>query len=68
MEDLPVRSITHQEPVPLRQRPGFHFCGFHVLARVFLFVTDQHKVQLSPIDIMKVRDFCAYLVLSKTVG
>ena len=66
LEGSQVKSITHEKSIPLTQRPGFNFCGFHVLARVWLAVTDQENDGLTHADITTIRDFCSYLLLSKS--
>lgn len=57
--------ITAVESVPLQQHKMYHFCGFHVLARIFMESTNQTKNVLTSPDIEKVREYVQYMILSK---
>ena len=63
-----IVNVTEEQVVPAEQRGAYHFCGFHVLARVWMAATNQsHKsLQCSPhVDTM--RRYIQYMTLSKEI-
>ena len=65
LDDLDVISITGSEVIPLEQWHILNFCGYHVIARVWMFSTGQVKKQLRHCDVDVIQKFIQFMVLSK---
>ena len=55
------------EVVPIEQRGAFNFCGFHVLARVWMAATNQSAKWLQHAHVDTIRKYIQYMTLSKEI-
>lgn len=55
------------QPIPLEQKLGFNFCGFHVLLRVWMEATKQVTKKIQHTHVESVRRYVQYMLLSKSI-
>ena len=60
-------NVTEEQVVPVEQRGAFNFCGFHVLARVWMAATNQSGKWLTHGHVDTMRRYIQYMTLSKTI-
>ena len=62
-----VVNITGEEVIPIQQRNLYCFCGFHVIARVWMAATEQTAKKLEYNQVDDLRRYIQYMILSKDV-
>ena len=62
-----IVDVTEEEVVPVEQRGAFHFCGFHVLARVWMAATNQSAKWLQHSHVDTLRRYIQYMTLTKAI-
>lgn len=62
-----IVNITGEEVVPIQQRCSYCFCGFHVIARVWMAATEQTAKKLLYTHVDDLRHYVQYMILSKEI-
>lgn len=63
----PVVNITGEEVIPIEQRRLYCFCGFHVIARVWMAATEQTAKKLEHTQVDDLRQYIQYMILSRDI-
>ena len=62
-----IVNVTEEQVVPVEQRGAYNFCGFHVLARVWMAATNQSHKWLHIKHVDTIRRYIQYMTLSKEI-
>ena len=62
-----IVNVTAEQVVPIEQRRAFNFCGFHVLARVWMAANNQSAKWLEHSHVDTMRRYIQYMTLSKKI-